>query len=55
MALFDTNQTTPDAEQPTATGGKTAMRCHTVRGKRIFDVRRFNYKDFPNLTPWRSK
>lgn len=42
MALFDTNQTTPDAEQPTATVGKTAMRCHTVRGKRLFDVRRFN-------------
>lgn len=42
MALFDTNQTTGTAEQPTATGGKTAMRCHTVRGKRLFDVRRFN-------------
>ena len=42
MALFDTSQTASEAEQPPATGGKTAMRCHTVRGKRLFDVRRFN-------------
>ena len=42
MALFDTSEAPKEAETPPATGGKTAMRCHTVRGKRLFDVRRFN-------------
>ena len=41
MALFDTSENPKEAETP-ATGGKTAMRCHTERGKHIFDVRRFN-------------
>lgn len=42
MALFDTSGTPKEAETPPAAGGKTGMRCHTVRGKRLFDVRRFN-------------
>lgn len=40
MALFDTATDADEREEPTQTG-KTAMRFHTERGKRIFDVRRF--------------
>lgn len=42
MALFCTSETQKEAETPSAAGGKTYMRCHSDRGKRLFDVRRFN-------------
>lgn len=42
MALFDTSEAPKGVNAPTEAGGKTAMRCHTVRGKHVFDVRRFN-------------
>lgn len=41
MPLFDTSENPKEAETPSS-AGKTSMRCHTVRGKRLFDVRRFN-------------
>ena len=50
MALFDTS--TEEEEQPVNTG-KTAMRCHTARGKRLFDVRRFNSEAaLLDAAPW---
>ena len=51
MALFDTS--CADEPETPETGGKTAMRCHTVRGKGIYDLRRF--KSEQNLlenAPW---
>ncbi len=42
MALFNTSEVEENAETAPQTGGKTAMRCHTARGKKLFDVRRFN-------------
>ena len=41
MALFDTATDADEAAQPVQTG-KTAMRLHTVRGKSLFDVRRYS-------------
>lgn len=50
MALFSTS--TEEEEQPVNTG-KTAMRCHTARGKRLFDVRRFNSEAaMLDAVPW---
>lgn len=39
-------------ERPASTGG-TAMRCHTVRGKRLFDMRRFtSEQNLLEAVPW---
>jgi hypothetical protein len=51
MSLFDTSGGV-EPEEPVSTG-KTSMRCHTVRGKQIFDVRRFNSEaTLLANTPW---
>ena len=42
MPLFNTSEEPQEEKTAPETTGKTSMRCHTVRGKRIFDVRRFN-------------
>ena len=42
MALFDTSEDLGEREDAPVQKGKTSMRCHTVRGKQIFDVRCFN-------------
>ena len=54
MALFDTSGV--DEPKEPETGGKTAMRCHTVRGKSIFDVRRFkSEQSLLENAPWHLK